>query len=101
MKPVLAKALAGHDKDQYYLVIEQKENCRAGVVLVNGTTHRLQNPKKKNHKHIQIIKKISESLIAESGLDQELTDDAIRLFITKYERSIKNPGGYEKCQKQM
>lgn len=38
-----AKVKAGHDKDHVYLVIGEDENK---VFLVNGTTKKMQNPKK-------------------------------------------------------
>ena len=47
-----AKVKAGHDKDHVYLVIGEAENK---VFLVNGTTKKMQNPKKKSRQHIQII----------------------------------------------
>ena len=50
---LLAMSKAGHDKDHVYLVVEEKEEY---VLLVDGKNRLLENPKKKNKKHIQLIK---------------------------------------------
>ena len=50
-----ARSKSGHDKNQIYLIKEKDEKF---VYLVNGTTRTLDMPKKKNAKHIQIIKNL-------------------------------------------
>ena len=50
-----AKSLSGHDKNQYYFVFEKDADF---LFLVNGTNRSLEKPKKKNEKHVQIIKKL-------------------------------------------
>lgn len=54
-----AKSMSGHDRNQYYLIIKKDDEF---VYLVNGTTKPLTKPKKKNRKHIQIIKHISDEI---------------------------------------
>lgn len=56
MELEFAKSLSGHDRNQYYLVVKKEEQ---NVYLVNGTTKSLDSPKKKNRKHIQIIREAS------------------------------------------
>lgn len=53
-KGMLAKSLAGHDKDMIYVIAEVEE---AYVYLVDGRIRTLDRPKKKKKKHVQIIKK--------------------------------------------
>lgn len=48
----LAKSKAGHDKDQIYLIIQEDKDF---VYLVDGKIKKIENPKKKKKKHIQII----------------------------------------------
>ena len=50
-----ARSKSGHDKNQIYLIKEKDEKF---VYLVNGTTRIMDMPKKKNAKHIQIIKNL-------------------------------------------
>ena len=80
-----AKSLSGHDKNQYYLILEEDGEF---VFLVNGSTRTLQKPKKKNRKHIQPVKKIPAE--AEAFLKQEITDISIRKALKTYENFVIN-----------
>lgn len=53
-KGMLAKSLAGHDKDMIYVIAEVEE---AYVYLVDGRIRTFDRPKKKKKKHVQIIKR--------------------------------------------
>lgn len=80
-----AKSMSGHDRNQYYLIIKKDEEF---VYLVNGTTKPLTKPKKKNRKHIQIIKHISDEI---TGLfDGEPTDITIRKAIKIIEKQLNS-----------
>lgn len=61
---------AGHDKGQIYLIAETEGEY---VYLVNGGTKPFAKPKKKNRKHIQIIKNIPEetTLIMEETVPKD------------------------------
>lgn len=80
-----AKSLSGHDKNQFYMIIKKEERF---VWLVNGTTHTLEKPKKKNTKHFQIIKEIPQNVVERLKGNERLTDDNIRLAVREYKRSI-------------
>lgn len=80
-----AKSLSGHDKNQFYMIIKKEERF---VWLVNGTTHTLEKPKKKNTKHFQIIKEIPQNIVERLKENERLTDDNIRLAVREYKRSI-------------
>lgn len=49
---MLAKSKAGHDKGHIYVIINHDETY---VYLVDGCARKLDNPKKKKRKHVQII----------------------------------------------
>lgn len=76
-----AKSMSGHDKNQYYLIIKKDEEF---VYLVNGTTKPLTKPKKKNRKHIQMIKRLSDEIIG--ILQKEQTDVTIKKAIKEYQK---------------
>lgn len=80
-----ARSLSGHDKDQIYLILKKEERA---AYLVNGRTHKLEKPKKKNKKHYQIIKHIPEDILAQLNKNGSLTDDIIYESLRAYERSI-------------
>ena len=52
---MLAVSMAGHDRGKVYVVWSETEDT---VLLTDGDLRPLAKPKKKNKKHIQIIKKI-------------------------------------------
>lgn len=79
MSVEFAKSLAGHDKNQYYLIRKKEEEA---VYLVNGENRLLDNPKKKNRKHIQIIKYLPVEV--EDILEQGVTDLTIKRAIKTY-----------------
>ena len=49
----LARSLAGHDKDQYYVILSVDGER---VLLADGRTRTQGHPKRKNKKHIQLVK---------------------------------------------
>ena len=51
-KGMLAKSKAGHDKGKIYIIYELDETY---VYLVDGIIRKIENPKCKKRKHVQII----------------------------------------------
>ena len=49
---MLAKSLAGHDKDKVYVIVGLDEQF---TYLADGERKTLQSPKKKKKKHVQLI----------------------------------------------
>ena len=82
MKIEMAKSLSGHDKEQFYVIAKEEGEF---VYLVNGENRMLASPKKKNKKHIQIIKKLPIEIA--DCLSNGLTDLAVKRAIKLYEQS--------------
>lgn len=82
----LAKVKAGHDKNHLYLIVKEDEKQ---VYLVNGTTRKLTNPKKKNPKHIQVIKRLPEEVTEAMESDRLDEDAAIAKLLQTYEQYLK------------
>lgn len=59
---MFAISKAGHDKGRMYLVVGQEKDL---VLLADGKTRTMENPKRKKTKHIQIIKKDPEAFLSE------------------------------------
>ena len=57
MTGMFATSKAGHDKGNVYFIIREDEEY---VYLVDGKIRTLDKPKRKNKKHIQIIKDNSQ-----------------------------------------
>ena len=77
MVGILAMSKAGHDKGTLYVIIREEGEY---VYLADGRIRTADRPKKKNKKHVQMIK---QKIIAEpeSGFD----DLKIRKIIKEYQ----------------
>lgn len=82
----MAVSLAGHDRNKIYLIVGEEEEY---VYLADGKIKTCEHPKKKNKKHIQIIKKYKNPEVAERLLRGESIDVGIIIQEVKA------------CQKQM
>lgn len=75
-KGMLAKSIAGHDKDKIYVVINIEETQ---VYLADGKIRTLDRMKKKKKKHVQLIR-------CKNNI--EAADDAdIREILNKYKKT--------------
>ena len=70
---------SGHDTMESYIILSVQDEY---VYLVNGTTKTIAKPKKKNMKHIQPLKYVSDEF---SSLKKEgkLTDEFVKALIRK------------------
>lgn len=82
----MAVSKAGHDRGKIYLIIREEEEY---VYLVDGKSRTFENPKRKNRKHIQVIKKWEDPSITEKLLRGETIDIGMIIQEVKI------------CQKQM
>ncbi|MCD8224740.1 MAG: KOW domain-containing RNA-binding protein [Clostridiales bacterium] len=73
----LAKSLAGHDKDRYFIILSVDEDY---VMLADGKNRPVERPKRKKRKHIQAQK---QPLLAEGPFSNE----AVRAAIRDYEKT--------------
>lgn len=78
----LAVSLAGHDKGQLYIIIREEEEY---VYLCDGNHKKLAGPKRKNKKHIQIIKadpgmELKNRLRRQETVRDEEVKRAIKLY---------------------
>ena len=80
-----AKSLSGHDKNHYYYVVKKEDGF---LFLVNGTTRPLEKPKKKNEKHVQIVKRLPMEVT--EILEKEQTNLTIKRAIKEYETVIES-----------
>lgn len=56
-KGMLAKSLAGHDEGKIYVILKEEDTY---VYLIDGDIRKLDNPKKKKKKHVQLIRQKNE-----------------------------------------
>lgn len=79
----MVRSKAGHDKDSIYFVLNiEKESA----FLVDGKIRTITRPKKKNLKHLQIIKKeteLGQKIINGNNYNDEEIKRTIKLFLEK------------------
>lgn len=85
----LAKSLAGRDKDNLFIIIRESKEY---VVLVDGSSRTLENPKCKKKKHVQIIHKTDKTLNKKLENNEHVTDEEIKRFIGCYKRENQAGG---------
>lgn len=71
---MLARSLAGHEKDRLYIIIQQNAEY---VWLVDGKNRTMDKPKKKKKKHIQVIHRIPEPVKKTLESGKSLSDEMI------------------------
>ena len=81
MTGMLASSKTGRDKDTVYIIIKEEKEY---VYLANGLNRKLNKPKKKNKKHIQIIKKMQDPALIEKIREETANDLEIRMYIKKW-----------------
>ena len=87
---MLAVSRAGHDKGTYYVVLGQE----GGVLfLTDGKNRLLEQPKRKNQKHVQLIKHLPGEMMAE--LSHIGSDADVRRALKLYQ-SLSAPNSKEK-----
>lgn len=79
----LAVSRAGHDRDTLYAVIREQDGF---VLLADGKSRTLDKPKRKNRRHVQIIRKIPET--AEKLLRAVQTDSDLIHALRIYKKEV-------------
>ncbi|MDR3564674.1 MAG: KOW domain-containing RNA-binding protein [Negativicutes bacterium] len=78
----LVRSKAGRDRGQVYLVVGFAEISL--LLLANGRDRKVTKPKKKNIRHISVLKSIDKGVAAKIACDQAATDEEIRHAISAW-----------------
>jgi ribosomal protein L14E/L6E/L27E len=88
LRGLFAESRAGHDKGQIYVIVGEEG---AYAYLADGRLKRVEKPKRKNIKHLQVIKaKGDEALREKLANGQPVTNEEIKLAI-KRSNICQNP----------
>ena len=71
----IVKSIAGRDMEQYFIVVQVDEQY---LHLVDGNSRRLDAPKKKKKKHVQITHVIALEIAGKLSKDEKLSNAEIR-----------------------
>jgi ribosomal protein L14E/L6E/L27E len=76
---ILCKSSAGHDKGSWYAIVKREDGF---VWIADGRRRKLDKPKKKNIKHVEITKKTIEL--------EHFTDKSLRksLWVYNFGKSL-------------
>lgn len=78
----LAVSRSGHDKDSLYVIVKEEANL---VYLADGKLKPIEKPKRKNRKHIQIIKNLPKD-ITEVFTQENFRNEEIKRAIKLYQK---------------
>lgn len=79
----LVKSMAGHDKGNLFIIIEESGEY---VYLVDGIYRTMDKPKTKKKRHVQIVNVIDETLNKKLIHGEHVRDEEIKFFIKCYKR---------------
>ncbi len=74
-KGMMAISKAGHDKGNWYIVLEIKND---EVFLIDGKNKPIEHPKKKNLKHLQPINEVPEILQEKLRKGMQWTNEEVK-----------------------
>ncbi|HIW80282.1 MAG TPA: KOW domain-containing RNA-binding protein [Candidatus Acetatifactor stercoripullorum] len=75
---------AGHDKGKLYVIVAEEQDY---VYLCDGRLKKIDAPKKKRKKHIQIVnRRVGEELLAGLEKRETMLDEQIKYAIKQYEK---------------
>lgn len=82
MTGYLATSRAGHDKGALYVIVGEDETH---VYLSDGGPRGMSRPKRKNRRHVQLIKKtVDQSIVSRLLKKEQVFDHEIKYAIKQY-----------------
>lgn len=75
------KSMAGRDNGEYFVVIDKDDLY---LWLVNGSNRRLEAPKKKKKKHVQITHAVAQDIADKLNNDEKLSNAEIRRSLKEF-----------------
>jgi len=91
-KSDIVKALSGRDKGKYFFVVDTAGEY---VMIADGRYRKLEQPKKKKQKHLQLIQKASSGVAAKICSGDKVLNSELRreLAVIRQEIQSHNQGG--------
>ena len=79
-KGAVVQAIAGREKGEIFIVLNEDQEY---AFLINGKTRTIENPKKKNKKHLHLLCKSEITGLVMS----ELSNAQVKNFLSNYNKS--------------
>ena len=77
----IVKAIAGRELGQYFIIVQLDASY---VYLVDGKSRRLEAPKKKKRKHVQITHAVALEIADKLSKDDKLSNAEIRRSLKEF-----------------
>lgn len=77
----LALSKSGHDKDNVFIILKSDSEY---IYLMDGKARNLDNPKKKNKKHVQVISYVDTSLQDKITKNKTIINEDIKRALKIY-----------------
>lgn len=77
----IVKSTAGRDSGEYFIIVQKDEQY---VYLVDGASRRLEAPKKKKKKHLQITHGVAQTIADKLINDEKLSNADIRRALKEF-----------------
>lgn len=81
----IVKSKAGRDKDELFVVIDMKDEY---LFIVNGDNRRLESPKKKKKKHVQITHMTAAVISDKINHGERITNADIRNSLKDFRQNL-------------
>lgn len=85
MRVELALSLAGHDKGHYYVITGEEGDF---VYVVDGTLKLCAQPKRKNRRHIQLIRRLPAEVDEVFRNETEYKDLTVKRALKLYKQHL-------------
>ena len=77
----IVKSIAGRDKGKFFFVLEAEEEF---LLLADGKTRRVENPKRKKCKHAQFVEDSSTRVAEKIRSGEKITNSELRKTLAQY-----------------
>lgn len=77
----IVRSIAGHDYNKYYILIDSDEKF---VFITDGKSRTVENPKKKNRRHIEFMSANMFSNLDKNHIKTQVTNEHIKRIIKEY-----------------
>lgn len=82
----IVKSTAGRDCGELFIILDIEE---AYVYIADGKRRRIESPKKKKLKHLQITYMISEEIAGKLKYNEKITNADIRNNLKDYQQTLE------------